>query len=635
MSKKNSSLVEHSEQNLLAIDLSDNKELAPALAEIVTDFPERFGNKKSGRPVCFSRLEGEAEQLQIVFESDRVIIRYSTPACAFRGLATVMSGQTEDCITKTFFPSRGVMVDMSRNGVLRSETLRYIIRRMALMGLNRLLLYSEDIFSVEGAPFVGYFRGGYTTSELREMDQYAALFGIEIVPCIQTLGHLEQILQWPAYQHLRDTSNVLLAGEKETYAFIEKLIDTATAPFRSRRIHVGIDEAHGVGSGVYRQKNGPHRPFDVLSMHLEKVAAICQQRNLDPMIWSDMFFRLGSVSNDYYDRESVIPEDAIRCIPGNVDLVYWDYYHRDEAFYDEWIARHNALGKTPVFAAGVWTWNRFWTGLPHSLATIAPGMAAARRGNIKEVFATLWCDDGAECDFLSALPGLEFFAAECFERGVEAVQKQFYSTCDADWDSWYAASLLDHEAGDEGGDGEAANLSKILLWHDPLLGFFEKHFPDTLSEQYTRLQVKLEAASKLSGNNTRLAHPARLAAFLSLKARLHQCLRPAYQKHDLSTLEDIVKHLLPDLQTALRKLHEGHRLLWRELYQPFGWDVIDRRYGGLRSRLETLSELLKQHIHVGDSIPELELEPRIITPPEKLRDMTITHARTASASAIS
>ena len=32
-----------------------------------------------------------------------------------------------------------------------------------------------------------------------------------MIPCIQALGHLEQILQWPAYANLRDTATVLLA----------------------------------------------------------------------------------------------------------------------------------------------------------------------------------------------------------------------------------------------------------------------------------------------------------------------------------------------------------------------------------------------------------------------------------------
>lgn len=50
------------------------------------------------------------------------------------------------------------------------------------------------------------------------------------------------MLQWPKYAHLRDTHEVLLANSEDTYDFIEKTIKAATAPFRTKRIHIGMDE---------------------------------------------------------------------------------------------------------------------------------------------------------------------------------------------------------------------------------------------------------------------------------------------------------------------------------------------------------------------------------------------------------
>ena len=62
------------------------------------------------------------------------------------------------------------------------------------MGLNAVCLYTEDTYEVPNEPFFGYLRGRYETSELKELDDYAADFGIEMFPCIQTLGHMEQVL---------------------------------------------------------------------------------------------------------------------------------------------------------------------------------------------------------------------------------------------------------------------------------------------------------------------------------------------------------------------------------------------------------------------------------------------------------
>ncbi len=87
---------------------------------------------------------------------------------------------------------------------------KYLLRTLALLGYNMLQLYTEDTYEIDGEPFFGYMRGGYSHAELREIDDYAHQFGIEVVPCIQTLGHLGQMLQWPRYLGLRDTAEVLL-----------------------------------------------------------------------------------------------------------------------------------------------------------------------------------------------------------------------------------------------------------------------------------------------------------------------------------------------------------------------------------------------------------------------------------------
>ena len=85
-------------------------------------------------------------------------------------------------------------------------------------------LYTEDTYEMEGETFFGYLRGGYTHQELKNIDDYADALGIELVACIQTLGHLGQMLQWPKYHIYRDTNEVLLANWDETYKLIEKVL---------------------------------------------------------------------------------------------------------------------------------------------------------------------------------------------------------------------------------------------------------------------------------------------------------------------------------------------------------------------------------------------------------------------------
>ena len=46
----------------------------------------------------------------------------------------------------------GVMVDCSRNAVMKVETVKKFIDAMSKMGYNMLMLYTEDAFYVEKYP---------------------------------------------------------------------------------------------------------------------------------------------------------------------------------------------------------------------------------------------------------------------------------------------------------------------------------------------------------------------------------------------------------------------------------------------------------------------------------------------------
>src|SRR5699024_12790129 len=93
-----------------------------------------------------------------------------------------------------------------------------------------------------------------------------------------------------------------------------------------------MDEAHQLGLGNYLAKNGYRERFDIMNDHLQKVVSITEDLNLEPMIWSDIYFRLGSTYGCYYDVDATIPEKVVTSF-SDVQLVYWDYYHSDESFY--------------------------------------------------------------------------------------------------------------------------------------------------------------------------------------------------------------------------------------------------------------------------------------------------------------
>lgn len=397
---------------------------------------------------------------------------------------------------KSSFATIGTMIDCSRNGVLNLGSTKNLLRTLALLGYNMLQLYTEDTYEIDGEPFFGYMRGGYSHSELREIDDYAAGFGIQVIPCIQTLGHLGQMLQWPRYLGLRDTAEVLLPEWGETYVMLEKMIRSATSPFRSKKIHLGMDETHGLSQGRYysifgHQNNKPSS--QVFVEHLEKVNDICKGLGLEPMIWSDMLFCLSARNNSlvgYYDSDQPLDVKQ-QGLPEDIDLVYWDYYHTSSSSYETRIKNHEQLrGASPWLAAGSWTWSRFWTALPFTFQTISANLTAAKSSpGVKHVFLTIWGDEGNEVDLWSSLPAWVYYADHSYtivreeegegEVDVGLAKAKFDSIIGGSWDDFVQASFIDNTSKDGNRVEQddkihfAPNTSKWMLWSDPVHSFAE------------------------------------------------------------------------------------------------------------------------------------------------------------------
>ena len=149
------------------------------------------------------------------------------------------------------FERNGLMLDCSRNAVFTVEKVKFLIRTLAKLGMNVLMLYTEDTYEVEGQPYFGAYRGKYTKDEIKELDAYASMFGVELVPCIQTLAHLHNALKWPGMDKIRDSADILQPEKKETYQFIEKLLSSVKENFSTNRVHLGMDEAVMLGLGNY------------------------------------------------------------------------------------------------------------------------------------------------------------------------------------------------------------------------------------------------------------------------------------------------------------------------------------------------------------------------------------------------
>ncbi|MCK5844585.1 MAG: hypothetical protein KAG97_07755, partial [Victivallales bacterium] len=398
--------------------------------------------------------------------------------------------------------------------------------------------------------------------------------------------------------------------------------------------------AHGLGTGEYKNRNGERSSFDIINEHLTRVVDLCEELKLRPMIWSDMYFRLGSETNNYYDLEADIPQKAIDEIPENLDLVYWDYYHKDEEFYHKFIAKHREMRKEPIVAPAAWTWGRFWTALPYAYDTISPCLKACRAEKINEVFLTSWGDDGMEVDIYSSLPAFQYFADLCYNDEVDEkdMSENLLGSCGIDLAAYETACGIDSCAKLAENVSTMSNISKWLLWDDPIIGLCEPQKQGkSFRTHYANLAEKLsEYASTETATSERLRFPAQLAKTLAIKCDMRVNLVDAYKANDKEKLQSILESEVKPLVDELKLLWKTHRDMWLATYKPFGLDVIEGRYGKVIMRTESLVDRLKEYIAGGiDSIPEFETEllPFIDAGPDSLAHLG-PYARITTPSAI-
>ena len=566
--------------------------------------------------------------LEVKIEKGNVFIGYSDKNMFFRALSITLY-QLKENVSDFFlhedarFETCGMMIDVSRNGVLKVESLKKILRHMACMGLNQLMLYTEDIYEMDNHPYFGYMRGAYTKQELKEVVAYGEVFGIELVPCIQTLGHLGKPLRWSAFGNIKDTEDILLIDEPATYQFIEDMISTMRECFTTDKIHIGMDEAHGIGFGKYFVKHGYEDKFELMLRHLQKVVGITCKYNFKPMMWSDMFFRLGSKTHDYYEMNPEFPKNIAEMIPNEVSMVYWDYYNNDTKVYEKMIEEHKKLGDNIIFGGGIWTWGSPSVKYRQTFSSTRAGLEVCRRSGVNYVFATLWGDDGTECNIFEALLGMQLYAEYNYHDQVtdEHLDKMFHICTGYDA---YAFRLLDVDcidssafftpmANENYSFGETESrivvISKQVLCQDILLGLFDKNFEMIdLKSHYNNLLKQLEQLPAQEGLEELFDFHLHYVKVLEQKCDLGIRLRKAYTSDDRRVLEEITGEL-ETLSESIMLLHEKMAKLWYASYKPFGFELIDSRFGGIKERIIRARSRVQEYIDGSISaIEELKVE---------------------------
>lgn len=581
-------------------------ELHPLLRALGEEYPISEDAARHGLAVTFHH-DPSRQGFSIERRAGTAVIRYGRLSHAGRALGTLLAGLVGEGATVAdgpAFSTLGVLLDCGHNATVTSEHLRKWLRRLALLGFDTAMVYTEAGYSLPDESCFGYLRGAYTREELRDLDAYAAGLGIELVGAIQALGHLEQMLKWAPYAGVRDTEHTLLVGEPRTYELVEKMVVHWASVFRSRRLHLGMDETYDLGRGRSLDLHGYRRGLDLYVEHLGRVAEICRAHGVRPMIWSDVLFRLAGTSGAHYDRESRIPDAVRRALPADVDLAYWDYYSDSPEHYEERIQKHRELGYEPVMASAVWSWPTPWHDWARTERNAGACIQACRSAGLKEMIFALWSDDGGFWDVDSNLAGLAYAAEKCFGDGSvdeEALARRFRAICGADLAVHRVAARINEPL-------QACSL----LWDDPMLAIYLRHAAREGTEALREAAAHYEAVARdlephredrAAGD---LGHAWRVARLFAAKTRLAARLLDAWAAGDRDALA-AAREDAPGVAALVEELARSYRGLWLARHQPFGLEVIQIRLAGQAERYRELARRIGEYLE-GEvpTIPEFD-----------------------------
>ncbi|XP_060796031.1 hexosaminidase D isoform X2 [Neoarius graeffei] len=206
----------------------------------------------------------------------------------------------------------------------RINYLYELIQLFADLGANGILIEYEDMFPYEGELKILQSKSHtpYSREEITAIQDLAYSRGLEIIPLVQTFGHLEFVLKHSTFSKLREVSYCLGTlnphSQQGLTLILEMLHQVMRLHPRSTVLHIGADEVYMLGQGEESKEwlSVPGHTIDKLFLsHATKVAKGIRETypSLSVIMWDDM---LRNMTSDTIKDSGLI---------GLVQPMLWDY----------------------------------------------------------------------------------------------------------------------------------------------------------------------------------------------------------------------------------------------------------------------------------------------------------------------
>ena len=289
------------------------------------------------------------------------------------------------------FPTRGVLIDISRDKVPTMETLFAFVDQLAEWKFNQFQLYTEHTFAFQAHPDVWANASPMTGAEIEALDAYCRERFIDLVPNQNSFGHLERWLRLPPYRDLAEAPQGsrlpwgswwegpagLNPLDPRSLELIFGLYDDLLPHFSSNYFNVGCDETFDLGQGkskIVCERIGKHR---VYLNYLLKIHERVRTHGRVMQFWGDIILH----------EPALIAE-----LPRDVIALQWGYtaghpFDRDGA--------HFAQAGVPFYVCpGTSSWQSFAGRTDNAMANLRNAAVNGRKHGAIGYLVTDWGDLG-------------------------------------------------------------------------------------------------------------------------------------------------------------------------------------------------------------------------------------------------
>ena len=170
----------------------------------------------------------------------------------------------------------------------------------------------------------------YSEEEVTELLNICQELGLEVIPLVQTFGHMEFILKHAEFSYLRDVVEMpesICPCDNNTMGIIREIVDQVMAVHKDAKyLHIGCDEVFHLGE--CHQCSNVSVKSSIFVNHVTKIAEYVKTAyGVKTIIWDDMlrnlfFDDLVALARVVEPMVWVYTEDIYKFIP----LYTWDRY---------------------------------------------------------------------------------------------------------------------------------------------------------------------------------------------------------------------------------------------------------------------------------------------------------------------